>query len=361
MQAVDKKTKKLVAVKKLVKKGMNADNLESVKREINIMKKINHCNCIQFHAVYEGKQHTYIVMELVTGGELLDRVIETDRYTETEAAKCFSQIINAVAYLHSIGIVHRDLKPDNILYLNKSADSLIKIADYGLATVFDPKLPRQARPRFGTKCGSASFVAPEVLAGQQGYGEQCDVWSIGCVLYILLSGFLPFDQDSNDSAVMMGTKMPYPVTEKVQFPQPFWDFISKDACHLLTNMLELDPLQRFSAQDVKEHKWLQRWQDGDLPDLDLPSLQGRLKQMRMNAIIGTITTLTAINKMRSDADWEAIHKVLCEEADVRLEMIMEDTDRCEHYTRASACQHYMSLNVCIVEGSQRGASPAPHA
>jgi serine/threonine protein kinase len=107
----------------------------------------------------------------------------------------------------------------------------------------------------------------------------------------------------------MGTKMPYPVTEDVDFPKPFWDNISKDACDLIRSMLCLDPAKRISAEDVTKHKWLERWRMNDLPAMDLTALQSRLKKMRTNAIMGAITTLTAINKMRSDADWEAIHKV----------------------------------------------------
>mmetsp|Transcript_27633 Transcript_27633/g.68308 ORF Transcript_27633/g.68308 Transcript_27633/m.68308 type:complete len:602 (-) Transcript_27633:8-1813(-) len=328
MHATDKKTKKAVAVKKMNKKGVDSDTLARMKREVDVMRMIKHENCIQFHKAYESKHSCYIVMELVTGGELLDRVIEKDHYTETEAANCFAQIIDAIKYLHSKRIVHRDLKPENILYANKSADSPIKIADYGLAALIaeDTEGPPAKRGRLFTKCGSPSFVAPEVLAGK-GYGRECDVWSVGCILYILLCGFMPFDQEDDEVEVLTGRRMPTPVSTKVDFPMPYWEAISEEAKDLVGQMLSLDPDERPKALDICDHKWLQKRRQNALPKMDLTDLQSRLRQMRMNTVIGAIHSLTALNKMRSKVDWEVLHQNLIREAEHRLDALKLEPER----------------------------------
>jgi serine/threonine protein kinase len=129
-------------------------------------------------------------MELVTGGELFDRIVEKGSYTEKDAADLIKQVLSAVAYMHDSGVVHRDLKPENLLYHSPDEDSKIMISDFGLSKMEDSGI-------MATACGTPGYVAPEVLA-QKPYGKEVDVWSIGVISYILLCGYPPF-YDENDA------------------------------------------------------------------------------------------------------------------------------------------------------------------
>ena len=129
-------------------------------------------------------------MEIMTGGELFDRIIEKESYTEHEAVETIKPIIDAIHYCHEMGIVHRDLKPENLLYESKDEGSVIKISDFGLARFV-------SSDSFATTaCGTPGYVAPEIVSGT-GYGKEVDFWSIGVIIYILLCGFPPFYEDDN--------------------------------------------------------------------------------------------------------------------------------------------------------------------
>jgi|Transcript_21814 calcium/calmodulin-dependent protein kinase I len=128
-------------------------------------------------------------MELMEGGELFDRIVEKDHYSEKEAAKTISPIVDAIKYCHEMGIVHRDLKPENLLYATNDDAAIIKISDFGMARFYDDDV-------MTTACGTPSYVAPEILGGR-GYGFEVDIWSVGVVLYIMLCGFPPFAEETN--------------------------------------------------------------------------------------------------------------------------------------------------------------------
>merc|ERR1712167_417935 len=129
------------------------------------------------------------VMEEMKGGELFDRIIEKERYSESEAAKVVADVGRALIYCHSIGVAHRDLKPENILYATKEDDSVVKVADFGLAKISEQNTLMQ------TACGTPEYVAPEVLK-RQAYDSQVDMWSLGVITYILLCGYPPFSNDN---------------------------------------------------------------------------------------------------------------------------------------------------------------------
>lgn len=186
----DKLTGEHVAVK-VVDKSRYAAGDNSLEREIQVLCKVDHPNCIKLYAVYITPRKVYIVTELVTGGELLDRVTEKGNYTEKDAASIIRQILSGVAYLHSKGIVHRDLKLENMIMLDDRDDSPVKIADFGLSKFFS------ADNVLSTMCGSPQYVAPEVLGvgdGVKEYSPAVDMWSVGVILFILLSGYSPFGE-----------------------------------------------------------------------------------------------------------------------------------------------------------------------
>merc|ERR1719487_1507833 len=184
-----------------------------------------------------------LVMELVTGGELFDRIVAKGSYTEKDAAGVIMQLCDALKYMHEKKIVHRDLKPENILYSTTDEDSPIKVADFGLARVISNK------EMMKTACGTPGYVAPEVLKNKGYDSGAVDMWSTGVILYILLCGFPPFYEEELPALFEQILHARY------DFPSPWWDNISKDAKDLVTKLLELDPTTRLTAAQVMAHVW----------------------------------------------------------------------------------------------------------
>nr|XP_025843847.1 calcium/calmodulin-dependent protein kinase type 1B [Vulpes vulpes] len=181
-------------------------------------------------------------MELVTGGELFDRIMERGSYTEKDASHLVGQVLGAVSYLHSLGIVHRDLKPENLLYATPFEDSKIMVSDFGLSKI-------QAGNMLGTACGTPGYVAPELLE-QKPYGKAVDVWALGVISYILLCGYPPFYDESDPELFSQILRASY------EFDSPFWDDISESAKDFIRHLLERDPQKRFTCQQALQHLWI---------------------------------------------------------------------------------------------------------
>mmetsp|Transcript_1949 Transcript_1949/g.3411 ORF Transcript_1949/g.3411 Transcript_1949/m.3411 type:complete len:375 (-) Transcript_1949:269-1393(-) len=246
-KAVDNYTGQQVAIK-IVDKARYRVGDVSLQREIEVLCMVDHPNCVQLYAVYYTLQNVYIVMELVSGGELLDRITERGNYTEQVAAALITQILQGVAYLHSHGIVHRDLKLENLILLNDREDSPVKIADFGLAKMMKPE---EATLR--TMCGSPQYVAPEILqvgTTVEEYTPAVDMWSVGVILFILLSGYSPFDDD-NDAALFANIK-----EGRYDIDDPVWDVVSDSAKDLVAKLLTVDAGARLSARQALSHPWL---------------------------------------------------------------------------------------------------------
>ncbi|KAM6186480.1 ribosomal protein S6 kinase alpha-2 isoform 2-T2 [Rhynchocyon petersi] len=207
-----------------------------------------HPNIITLKDVYDDGQYVYLVMELMRGGELLDRILRQRCFSEREASDVLCTIAKTVDYLHAQGVVHRDLKPSNILYMDESGNpESIRICDFGFA--------KQLRAENGllmTPCYTANFVAPEVLK-RQGYDAACDVWSLGILLYTMLAGFTPFANGPEDTPEEILARIG---SGQYALSGGNWDSISDAAKDVVSKMLHVDPQQRLTAVQVLKHPWI---------------------------------------------------------------------------------------------------------
>eukprot|EP00456_Euglypha_rotunda_P015040 TRINITY_DN14792_c0_g1_i8.p1 TRINITY_DN14792_c0_g1~~TRINITY_DN14792_c0_g1_i8.p1 ORF type:complete len:655 (+),score=55.94 TRINITY_DN14792_c0_g1_i8:170-1966(+) len=218
--------------------------MENLRYEVEIMAKIDHPNVVRFIEMFETPKKLHLVMELLTGGELFDRITEKKTFSEKEAADVIRAITSAMAYLHSIGITHRDLKPENLIYATPAEDAAVKVIDFGLAN-FRP----YRHTLMITPCGTPGYVAPEVLKGEK-YTPQVDLWSIGVILYVLLCGYPPFYSKCVKKLyrkIMAGD---------YSFPSPHWDEVSDAAKDLIKGLMTVDPAARFTCEKVLQHPWI---------------------------------------------------------------------------------------------------------
>eukprot|EP01087_Luapelamoeba_hula_P006472 TRINITY_DN1654_c0_g1_i2.p1 TRINITY_DN1654_c0_g1~~TRINITY_DN1654_c0_g1_i2.p1 ORF type:complete len:237 (+),score=52.51 TRINITY_DN1654_c0_g1_i2:385-1095(+) len=206
------------------------------------MKKVDHPNILKLFEVYEDDEHFFLVLELVEGLELFDKIVDRGNYSERDAANIVKQILEAVRYLHQEGIVHRDLKPENLLSAGEGENEVVKVADFGFAKNFGEE-------KLVTSCGSPGYVAPEVLT-EDTYTNAVDMWSVGVIIYILLSGYPPFYDESPPKIFKKITEAKY------DFDDPVWDDISDIAKDLIRCLLVKDPYQRLSAKKCLKHPWI---------------------------------------------------------------------------------------------------------
>ena len=286
----NKKTGEIRACKHLSK--LNVKDLDKFRREIEIMKKMDHPNIIQIYEVFESERSLYIIMEECKGGEIFDRIIEhiqnKQMYSEKDAANIFQQVMSCIQYCHNKNICHRDLKPENLLYLNPGSekDNLIKVIDFGLS---------QACDRLKTKVGTAYYVSPEILNGN--YTHLCDIWSAGVILYILLSGDPPFN-GPNDSAIYQKVAQ-----MKYTFPENKWKNVSNEAKDLISHML-VPEKERYTASQVLEHNWFKNAKDVPLSDIEFND-----KNLFMNFVKGSFIKKMGLMFIASRLDENEINNL----------------------------------------------------
>lgn len=240
--AQERATGRMFAIKCIPKKALKGKE-SSIENEIAVLRKIQHENIVALEDIYESSSHLYLIMQLVSGGELFDRIVEKGFYTEKDASTLIRQVLDAVNYLHKMGIVHRDLKPENLLYFNPQDESKIMISDFGLSKM------EGSGDVMSTACGTPGYVAPEVLA-QKPYSKAVDCWSIGVIAYILLCGYPPF-YDENDSKLFEQI-----LKADYEFDAPYWDDISDSAKDFISRLMEKDPAKRYTCDQALRHPWI---------------------------------------------------------------------------------------------------------
>merc|ERR1712087_987221 len=237
--------RKKCAVKVVEKSRIDAREKESLRNEIAIMRLVNHPCIIRMLDVFEDAQCIYMVMQLAPYGDFFARWKRRKTFSEDVAAKIIWKLLDAVQYLHALGIVHRDLKPENILCLDEEDDTAIVISDFGLSKFAAP------HTEMTMPCGTLAYVAPEVLA-MKGYGRKVDLWSLGCIMHLLLRGVLPFDGHSKDEVVEKT------LNKKLNLSHKKWDRVSGDAKDLIAKLLIKDPVKRISLENALKHRWFDR-------------------------------------------------------------------------------------------------------
>merc|ERR1711907_59629 len=232
------------AIKLIDKK---ASGMAVTDKEIGVMLRITDPNCVQLHAVYETETEVQMVLELLEGADLFDRIINKQKYPEAEAKALMKRVCLGVKTLHDQKIIHRDLKPENILLASPDDDITCKVADFGLSRMFPEGGPKEQKT--GTLCGTPGYVAPEVLKREQ-YSYAVDVWSLGVITYITLCGFPPFPLDMQAESVKKVK------TADFSFPEPYWTGISEDAKDFIKKMVVVNPETRATMDQVLSHPLL---------------------------------------------------------------------------------------------------------
>ncbi|KAM6971576.1 serine/threonine-protein kinase H1-like [Tautogolabrus adspersus] len=231
--------------------------------ELAVLQRVSHLNVIQLIEVFQFPQRVYMVLELATGGELLERVVSRGHFTERDATQALRMVLAGVGYLHNLGITHRDLKPENILYYHPGADSRLLVTDFGLASFGntkseDPGLDRRDAGdhtsadktwSLRTTCGTPEYMAPEVLL-RKPYTCAVDMWALGVIAYIVLSGSMPFEDDSRTRLYRSIVRGRY------SFHGDPWPSVSHLAKDFIQRLLPVDPATRLTADQAIRHPWV---------------------------------------------------------------------------------------------------------
>ena len=252
---IHKKTGQKVAIKIMKKSNMDSSDLELVRTEIEILKICQHPNIIRLYNVFENADYLYIIMEYCYGGDLFSYLENRHfRVSEKRASNIIHQMATAVYYMHSYGVVHRDLKPENVLMTSTDEDSDIRILDFGLSKILGPY----------EKCdepyGTLTYCAPEIIVDEP-YSKPVDLWSLGVMTYLMVSGKLPFNaEDENEIARQV-------VYDEPNYTRnPIWKTISPECLDFIQKLLIKDQNKRMTIKGVLEHKWIKMYDDNKLSE-----------------------------------------------------------------------------------------------
>ncbi|XP_041132635.1 LOW QUALITY PROTEIN: ribosomal protein S6 kinase alpha-5-like [Polyodon spathula] len=247
-KCIHKKTGQEFAVK-IISKRMESQT----QKEIAALKLCEvHPNVVKLHEIYHDQLHTFMVLELLKGGELLERIRKKKHFSETEASRIMRRLVSAVSHMHDVGVVHRDLKPENLLFTDESDSSEIKIIDFGFARLKPPD-----NQPLKTPCFTLHYAAPE-LFNHDGYDESCDLWSLGVILYTMLSGQVPFQCKEKMLTHTSAEEIMKKIKEgDFSFEGEAWKNVSQQAKNLIQELLTVDPNKRIKMSSLRYNEWLQ--------------------------------------------------------------------------------------------------------
>ncbi|XP_046843746.1 serine/threonine-protein kinase H1-like [Xenia sp. Carnegie-2017] len=248
VRAQDKHNKMPYAIKVI---ELTPDIRAKSKVELQILRKVNHKYVIRLYEVYATTRRLYLVMDLATGGELMDRISLLGNFNERDASHVLYMILDGLRYLHSNGITHRDLKPQNILYYHPGSNSRIIITDFGLSAMSDSS-QNPANYLMKTDCGTVEYMAPEVITRAH-YTNAVDMWSMGVIAYIVLSGRLPFPLNGNILSTLRMICFC-----KYSFEEEPWNAVSDEAKTFIRSLLVVEPAKRLTAAQALKHRWIRR-------------------------------------------------------------------------------------------------------
>lgn len=244
----ERQTDKVFVCKKFLKKDGRKVR-KAAKNEIMILKLVNHPNILQLIDTYETRKEYFIVQELATGGDVFDWILDQGNYTERDASNVIRQVLEAVAYLHSLNIVHRNLKLENLMYYTENNHNKVVLRDFYLSRFENGPITEP--------CGTPEYLAPEVVARHR-YGRPVDCWAVGVIMYILLSGNPPFYDETEEENTDLHNRIIFCriVAGDFEFDAPYWDDISPAAKELVCRLMEVDQMLRITAQDALWHEWI---------------------------------------------------------------------------------------------------------
>ena len=279
-----KKTKEKVAIKIMQKnKILSKDDLIRIEREIEILKRLNHPNVIKIHKIYDDEKRFYIIMEFCENGELFNRIVEKKYLTEDEAALFYYQLINGLEYIHKNNIVHRDLKPENLLL---SKNDLLKIIDFGLSNYTGNDI------LLGTPCGSPCYASPEMVSGKRYNGYMIDVWSTGIILFAMVCGYLPFEDNDNEILFSKILKC------KIHYPK----IMGNLTLDLMKKIITPDPKKRITLEQIKQHPFYLKGKDlfnKKFPELINEINKNEISNPIKEIIINNVTPIVKSNILKN--------------------------------------------------------------
>ncbi|CED83033.1 pkinase-domain-containing protein [Phaffia rhodozyma] len=281
---------------KIISKKLMEGREHMVRNEIEVLKRVSqgHPNIVGLIDYFETRSNLYLVFDLCTGGELFDRICAKGSYYERDAAHLVYVVTSAVKYLHNVGIVHRDLKPENLIFADKSEESDLLIADFGLSRI----MKEEQFNLLTTTCGTPGYMAPEIFK-KSGHGKPVDIWAIGVISYFLLAGYTPFDRNSQTEEMQAIIRADFSFT-----PAEYWSGVSDVAKDFIKKCLTVDPAQRLTAEQALEHPWLSQEAKLHVADTSavdlLPNVKSNITMKR--TLRGTVKAMIFAQRLSATQD-----------------------------------------------------------